>query len=173
MGNRAHVVFKDRYGISPIVYLHWNGGPESIYAFMAEFKRRGYGHDTDYDAARFTQIVGEFMDQDHFTGTSLGIMSPPKDFTSESLQKYDMYDNGFYVFSSASESELKTKDDDAGEPILLNMWKVERYTYNGKLGPKAVKTEIKQAFKHVYNSGDGTIAETFKKMTGNKRTSAL
>ncbi len=34
MGNRAYVVFESGKERSPAVYLHWNGGPESIYAFL-------------------------------------------------------------------------------------------------------------------------------------------
>lgn len=40
MGNRAYVVFEDRQGNrSPAVYLHWNGGPESIYAMLDTLAR--------------------------------------------------------------------------------------------------------------------------------------
>jgi hypothetical protein len=34
MGNRAYVVFESGNERSPAIYLHWQGGPESIYAFL-------------------------------------------------------------------------------------------------------------------------------------------
>ena len=43
MGNRAAVVFTKGEEISPAVYLHNNGGPESIYSFLAELNRRKCG----------------------------------------------------------------------------------------------------------------------------------
>ena len=60
MGNRAIVIFKDGEEYSPHVYLHWNGGIESVAAFLTEMNRRGW-HRTDYAAARFCQVVGEFF----------------------------------------------------------------------------------------------------------------
>ncbi len=37
MGNRATIIFTDgKKSFSPAVYLHWNGGPESVYAFLEE-----------------------------------------------------------------------------------------------------------------------------------------
>lgn len=69
MGNRNTVYFPDE-GVT--VYLHWNGGPESIIAFLNYMEglddmagRLGQG----YFAARFCQLVGNY-----FGGTlSLGI----------------------------------------------------------------------------------------------------
>ena len=65
MGNRAIVIFSDKEekNILPAVYLHWNGGPESIYAFLDELDRRKVGDNRHYETARFIQIVGEFMDE--------------------------------------------------------------------------------------------------------------
>lgn len=104
MSNRATVFFTEKHdvgsGFSPGVYLHWNGGPESIYAFLTEFKRRGYGHDMDYDAARFTQIVGEFFDSEYFTGLSLGVVNGPCSYAAlaEYVTHSDL-DNGAYIVS--------------------------------------------------------------------------
>ncbi len=68
MGNRGTVIFSNQAGdeFSPAVYQHWNGGPESVYAFLDELDRRGVrgADDLAYQAARFVHIVGDFFDQD-------------------------------------------------------------------------------------------------------------
>ena len=78
MGNRATVIFVTGEGkISPAVYLHWNGGPESVYQFLDELDRRKVRAGDDYECARFIQIVGEFFDQDATSGLSLGVSNGP------------------------------------------------------------------------------------------------
>ncbi len=100
MGNRAHVIFTDKDGdISPAVYLHWNGGPESVYAFLDEMKRRKIRCDASYGTARFVHIVGDFFDSDEAGGLSLGIHGGPKTLEPASLKQYDHGDNGVYVVS--------------------------------------------------------------------------
>lgn len=86
MGNRATVTFHKTED-EPAVYLHWNGGPESVYAFLEEFKKRNYGHDEQYDTARFAQVVGEFFDPD---ALSLGILPSAS----------DPGDNGIYYIAN-------------------------------------------------------------------------
>lgn len=81
MGNRAVIQFKDGTGI----YLHWNGGPESVLAFLDTaklFKVRG----DDYGQARLIQIIGNF-----FGGTlSLGV-------GKASTLDRNNHDNGTYL----------------------------------------------------------------------------
>jgi len=106
MGNRANVIFtdgEDRF--SPATYLHWNGGPESVYAFLKELDRREVRCDQEYEAARFVQVVGEFFDsREKFETLSLGIVNVPEGVMASynleiSLQlvRTDNGDNGFYV----------------------------------------------------------------------------
>lgn len=67
MGNRAIVIFEDEKSteFSPAVYLHWNGGPESVYPFLDEMDRRHIRTgDGAYESARFIQLIGEYFDQD-------------------------------------------------------------------------------------------------------------
>jgi hypothetical protein len=98
MGNRATIIFADGLGHSPAIYLHWNGGPESVYRFLRELEERGAGsHDHSYAAARFVQVCGDFMDFDGPSGLSLGIESPPSDLSQESLAAIDPGDNGVYL----------------------------------------------------------------------------
>ena len=68
MGNRAVLDFKNGQG----VYLHWNGGRESVEAFLRAAKDLGIRSnksDPEYCVARFAQMVGNY-----FGGTtSLGV----------------------------------------------------------------------------------------------------
>ena len=59
MGNRAVINFKDsKVGI----YMHWNGGRESIEAFLRAAKTLGLREgDPTYGLARLTQIIGNFF----------------------------------------------------------------------------------------------------------------
>ena len=99
MGNRAHVIFKAGDEISPAIYLHWNGGPESVYAFLDELKLRGVRSDASYSAARMVQIIGEFFGAVGDGATlSLGITNGPANISDpEELDRYDGGDNGVYV----------------------------------------------------------------------------
>ena len=97
MGNRAIIAFEDqectnvkelqkarkagdyefkatyKAKVQPFgVYLHWNGGPESIYAFLAVLNKRmeDRGGDLSYAAARFVEIIGRYFGGN----TSLGLL---------------------------------------------------------------------------------------------------
>lgn len=97
MGNRSHVIFHDQHGYSPAVYLHWNGGPESVYAFLDELRVRGGWHDSRYACARFTQLVGELFDGDGQGFLSLGVTNGPKSDSVDALTPYDHGDNGVFL----------------------------------------------------------------------------
>ncbi len=112
MGNRAVVTFgnmkdiekylvpsKDGRAVSGFVeenpnkvgvYLHWNGGKDSITAFTEVCKRLGFrGPVSDcYGIARFVQVVANFFGKNG--GLSVGVD------TLECLD-CDNYDNGVYV----------------------------------------------------------------------------
>ena len=91
MGNRAVIAFQeerltmiasDTVGI----YLHWNGGPESVTAFLDAAKELGVRSENEYGAARLCQIIGNW-----FGGTlSIGIG------TCRTMDT-DNGDNGTYV----------------------------------------------------------------------------
>lgn len=72
MGNRA-VITTAPFSVNNVgIYVHWNGGPESIVAFLAAAKRmdmRSPESDPSYAMARLTQIIANY-----FGGsTSIGI----------------------------------------------------------------------------------------------------
>lgn len=92
MGNRAVIAVE---GSKVGVYLHWNGGPESVAAFLRAAKDLGIRtpkSDTSHFYARFVQMIGNF-----FGGTtSIGID------VLESLET-DNGDNGLYIINDAFE----------------------------------------------------------------------
>ena len=66
MGNRAVIAFQkenwrtvqpDSLGI----YLHWNGGPDSVTAFLDAAKELGIRREDEYGAARLCQIIGNWF----------------------------------------------------------------------------------------------------------------
>lgn len=94
MGNRANIVLPE-HKLS--IYLHWNGGPESVAAFLKYAEDVGIRHD-DYYPARLMQIIGNF-----FGGTSsLGISSWDGSYT-------DHGDNGTYVIRTENSKEPDIK----------------------------------------------------------------
>jgi len=88
MGNRAVIAFTDEHGNqdknSVGIYLHWNGGRDSVEGFLQAAKDYGL-RSGSYGVARLTQIIGNC-----FPGTlSVGV---------DMLNKLDCdnYDNGVY-----------------------------------------------------------------------------
>ena len=150
MGNRAHIVFADKgeQSISPAIYLHWNGGPESVYAFLAELDRRDVRGDQDYEAARFIAIVAQHFDQDYYTGVSLGVHNGPRAITVRALDYLDHGDNGVYVIYRGSET-TQVRRFVSGENGLRELTPIE------------VAREKRAAMNHRYNTGEDTIASTY------------
>lgn len=94
MGNRAvittstSVSIKDSNDIG--IYLHWNGGRDSVEAFLAYCKRRGFRPPEQdcYGWARLCQVIGNFFGGDD----SIGIDRCCN-------LDCDNYDNGVYIIS--------------------------------------------------------------------------
>lgn len=85
MGNRAFIKFQ---GLNTGIYLHWNGGRDSVEPFLEYCRLKGYRPD-DYGVARMCQVIGNF-----FGGwLSLGVMST-KGMSNADL---DTGDNGVYI----------------------------------------------------------------------------
>lgn len=89
MGNRAVITTKENFENNGVgIYLHWNGGYDSVSAFLKYCELKGYRTpDKDnYGWARLCQVIGNF-----FGGTtSIGI---------DIVNKLDCdnYDNGVYI----------------------------------------------------------------------------
>lgn len=89
MGNRAVIQFgpdPDALGI----YLHWNGGPESVNAFLDYAKEVGLRVD-DYGVARLAQVIGNYFGGILSVGVGL----------ARDLDR-DNWDNGTYVLAAGT-----------------------------------------------------------------------
>lgn len=89
MGNRAVIITKDeRIG----VYVHWNGGRDSIEAFLTYCKIRNYRRpeQDNYGWASLVTVISNFFGN---TGSSIGVD------TVEHLD-CDNRDNGVYVIEN-------------------------------------------------------------------------
>lgn len=89
MGNRAVITSRENFNNNGVgIYLHWNGGRDSVEAFLTYCKLKGYREPTNdnYGWARLCQVIGNF-----FGGaTSIGID------TIDHLD-CDNWDNGVYI----------------------------------------------------------------------------
>ena len=91
MGNRAVITTSTEHYKGTGIYLHWNGGIESILAFLAAAKERKYRDpesDPHYSLARLTGLLHEFFGVHNDTSIGIGAM--------ENLD-CDNYDNGVYI----------------------------------------------------------------------------
>lgn len=64
MGNRAVITTKENMDNNGIgVYLHWNGGRDSVRAFLKYCELRGYRapSEDNYGWARLCQVIGNFF----------------------------------------------------------------------------------------------------------------
>lgn len=83
MGNRA--IIKAKGNDNKAVYLHWNGGRDSVEAFLKYCELRDFrDFEDDYGMARFCQVVGNYFGED---GLSIGV--------TDSVESHG--DNGVYV----------------------------------------------------------------------------
>jgi len=103
MGNRAVITMAKKPTENSVgIYLHWNGGPESVLAFAEAAKHFGVRfHDETYGMARLSQIIGNF-----FGGTlSVGVGT---------LRQLDChnYDNGTYRLSMEGEEIVLEQSED-------------------------------------------------------------
>lgn len=88
MGNRA-VICHSKAKTSTAIYVHWNGGLESVLAFLEVCRRRGYrdpAYDSGYGMARLCGLICEFFDG----ALSVGI-------GPLSTLDTDNHDNGTYL----------------------------------------------------------------------------
>lgn len=89
MGNRAVITTKENFENNGVgIYLHWNGGYDSVSAFLKYCELKGYRSPSEdnYGWARLCQVIGNF-----FGGsTSVGI-----DVVSN--LDCNNYDNGVYI----------------------------------------------------------------------------
>ena len=117
MGNRAVITLKPHEGKSYDnqvgIYVHWNGGRDSIEAFLTYCKLQGFRSPSSdsYGFARLTQVIANFFGG----GLSIGVD------TCKHLD-CDNYDNGVYLIK---EWEIAGRDNFKGQEqkdySLINM----------------------------------------------------
>lgn len=93
MGNRAVITTKEGDSKTKIgIYLHWNGGRDSVRAFLRYAKMRGFRppESDNYGWARLAQVITNFMGGD---GLSVGI-----DIVDR--LDCDNWDNGVYLIKN-------------------------------------------------------------------------
>jgi hypothetical protein len=118
MGNRAVITLKPHEGKSYVnqvgIYVHWNGGRDSIEAFLTYCKLQGFRSPSSdsYGFARLTQVIANFFGGD---GLSIGVG------TCKHLD-CDNYDNGVYLIK---DWEIAGRDNFKGQEqkdySLINM----------------------------------------------------
>ena len=97
MGNRAVITASTKRTGAVGIYLHWNGGVESVLAFCHAAKARGFrdpASDDSYAMARLCGLIHEFFGVNESTSLGLGCI--------ENLDT-DNYDNGTYVIGKGWE----------------------------------------------------------------------
>lgn len=90
MGNRAVITTKEGDKKNKLgIYLHWNGGRDSVRAFLRYAKMRGFRppESSNYGWARLAQVIANFFGGD---GLSIGI---------DTIDRLDCdnWDNGVYL----------------------------------------------------------------------------
>ena len=88
MGNRAFI--KPAASDEMALYLHWNGGIDSVTAFLKYCELQGFpgfgGSHDDYALARLAQVVSNFMSPD---GYSVGVTAGFSDWTDNGLYEVE------------------------------------------------------------------------------------
>lgn len=103
MGNRA--IITDEEGKIGL-YLHWNGGYDSVSTFLTYCKLKGYrglGEDTSYGLARLAQVVGNFFGGDLSVGIEFDIKDEKGIYKSAG-------DNGTYIVKGWDIVKVVDKD---------------------------------------------------------------
>jgi hypothetical protein len=165
MGNRGNVIFTDgKKEFSVCTYLHWNGGPESVYGFLEELNRRNHRADQNYEAARFIQLVGEFFDNNSISTTSLGAVNGPSSDSVDALSKLqtDDGDNGFYLVN-------RTAGAMSVRRFITQYGKDYKDRKIVEMTPEQVADERAEADKHSYR---GSFREFFLGLTKGKKIKA-
>ena len=146
MGNRAYIGFEN----NPIhIYVHWNGGLESVKAFCDVAKERGFRDPTGdpmYAMARLTGLIHEFFGVTD--STSLGICA----FTSQEDEQESVAfaDNGKYVIGKDWQiiRHYQYDYDDKEKIVELNT-SIDSLSENNKERYEAIKSFLIEHGKRI------------------------
>ncbi len=128
MGNRAVISFKDKHTKkedSPSIYLHWQGGRDSVEAFLDASKKLGIrGDDSTYCMARMTQIIANFLGGGE-TGIGIGSYSNLDTNNGDNgtywIKNFEIVDREFFEHEEQTHhnhEEMVQKIPDANKPIF-------------------------------------------------------
>lgn len=120
MGNRAVITASKSKTAGIGIYVHWNGGPESVLAFLDECRARGYrdpGADESYAMARLCGLICEFFGG----GDSVGL-GPLRELDC------DNYDNGVYVIGEDWKVTARWGKGSTAMPAVLDKRQALAYT---------------------------------------------
>jgi hypothetical protein len=103
MGNRAVITMAKKPTENSVgIYLHWNGGAESVLAFAETAKHFGVRfYDETYATARLAQIIGNFFGGT--TSVGVGILGQ---------LDCENYDNGTYRISFENDEVVLEQSPD-------------------------------------------------------------
>jgi hypothetical protein len=103
MGNRAVITLAKKPTENSVgIYLHWNGGAESVLAFAETAKHFGVRfYDETYATARLAQIIGNFFGGT--TSVGVGILGQ---------LDCENYDNGTYRISFENDAVVLEQSPD-------------------------------------------------------------
>ena len=107
MGNRAVIAFKNDPSATGI-YMHWNGGPESVLAFCHAAEKMGArspGSDDSYAMAGLVRAVTLFMHDRPGELLSVGV-------GPLSTLDCDNFDNGLYIIGEEWNISERHHSDD-------------------------------------------------------------
>ena len=105
MGNRAIIITQENFENDGTgVYLHWNGGRDSVAPFLKYCELRGFRtpDSGSYGWARFVQVVANFFGMD---GLSIGVDK------YSNLPSGEYCDNGVYIIKGWEIVDRKFFDD--------------------------------------------------------------
>jgi len=134
MGNRAVITTKENFENNGVgVYLHWNGGRDSVEAFLTYCALKQYREpETDnYGWARLCQVIGNF-----FGGTcSIGI-------DTVNRLDCDNYDNGVYFIENwkiVGRKYFRGREQDAYRLIDMLVEIDEKQPKDEQLGKRKIE----------------------------------
>ncbi len=119
MGNRAVIAFGDNHD-APAIYLHWNGGPESVLAFLKAADLLGVRNpatNDGYGAARLAQIIGNFL------GGTLSLAIG----TRHGLRGAASWDNGVYTVGAGFKITHRDKPGPCTVDELVTVEHLQKY----------------------------------------------
>lgn len=140
MGNRAVITTKENWAHDGVgVYLHWNGGRESVEAFLKYCELKGYrAPDRDcYGWARLCQVVGNFFGGSTSVGIDTlwhldtdngdngvyiieGWQIVDRIYEQEKETEYDLTEALVYIDSRMPKGEQIGEEFLRGEPVPAN-----------------------------------------------------